>query len=266
MRDRNGQLVAEPLTRGCAKCRLHLELLATAPVVLPSREALLVHVDLETSGLNPLEDEIVELGAVAHRCGARFATTVKPTQMPDNCEPTVHGIGADELVLSPPFKDVFLRFATFLDNLADNAVETSESDSSQPQFEERILRLRSPTPRILLAAHNGRKFDFPFMASEALRCGIPLWRFETWAYVDTMVLGAAAASTVGTGCAKLQCLGQVCKTSDNRAHRALDDTLLLRDVVSSFAARCGSSAEQLLAPQAFSIDAEQTLLNLSFAS
>ena len=49
MRDRNGQLVAEPLARGCAKCRLHLELLATAPVVLPSREALLVHVDLETA-------------------------------------------------------------------------------------------------------------------------------------------------------------------------------------------------------------------------
>ena len=71
MRDRNGQLVAEPLTRGCAKCRLHLELLATAPVVLPSREALLVHVDLETSGLNLLEDEIVELGAVAHRYGTR---------------------------------------------------------------------------------------------------------------------------------------------------------------------------------------------------
>ena len=107
--------------------------------------------------------------------------------MPDSCEPTVHGIGADELVLSPPFKDVFLRFAAFLDNLADNAVETSESDSSQPQFEEQILRLRSPTPRILLAAHNGRKFDFPFMASEALRCGMkftrPVRKVSVWADV-----------------------------------------------------------------------------------
>ena len=61
MRDRNGQLVAEHLARGCAKCRLHLELLATAPVALPTREVLLVHVDQETTGLNPLEDEIVEL-------------------------------------------------------------------------------------------------------------------------------------------------------------------------------------------------------------
>ena len=266
MRDRNGQLVAEPLARGCAKCRLHLELLATVPVELSTREVLLVHVDLETTGLNPLEDEIVELGAVAHRCGARFATTVKPAQMPDNNETTVHGIGVDELAPSPTFKDAFLRFATFLDNLADNAVETSESDSSQPQFEAQILRLRAPTPRILLAAHNGRKFDFPFMASEALRCDIPLWRFESWTYVDTMVLGGAVASYVGTGCAKLQCLGQTCKTAENRAHRALDDTLLLRDVVSTFAARCGTSAESLLAPHAFGIDADQTLLNLSFAS
>ena len=127
---------------------------------------------------------------------------------------------------------MFLRFATFLHNLADNAVETaSESDSSQPQAEGQMLRLRSPTPRVLLAAHNGRKFDFPFMASETLRCDIPLWRFENWTYVDTMVMGAAAASNVGTGCAKLQCLGQTCKTAENRAHRALDDTFLLRDVV-----------------------------------
>ena len=187
--------------------------------------------------------------------------------MPDDNEPTVHGIGTDELLTSPSFKDAFLRFATFLDNLADNTVETSsESGNSQAQFEGRMLSLRSPTPRILLAAHNGRKFDFPFMASEALRCGIPLWRFECWTFVDTMVLGTAAASTVGTGCAKLQCLGQVCKTSDNRARRTLDDTLLLRNAVSTFAARLGTSAESLLAPHSFNIDAEQKLLNLSFAS
>ena len=117
MRDRNGQLVAEPLARGCAKCRLHLELLATAPVVLPSREALLVHVDLETTGLNPLEGEIVEIGAVSHRCGSCFATTVRPMHMPDDNEPTVHGIGTDELLSSPSFKDAFLRFAVFLPNL-----------------------------------------------------------------------------------------------------------------------------------------------------
>ena len=216
MRDRNGHLVAEPLAKGCAKCRLHLELLATAPVELPTREALLVHVDLETTGLNPLEDEIVEIGAVSHSCGSCFATTVRPMRVPDDNEPTVHGIGADELLSSPSFKDAFLRFAAFLDNLADNAVKTaSESDSSQPQAECQMLRLRSPAPRILLAAHNGRKFDFPFMASEAFRCGISLWRFETLTYVDTMALGTKAATILGTGCVKLQCLGRTCTTADN---------------------------------------------------
>ena len=187
--------------------------------------------------------------------------------MPDDNEPTVHGIGTDELLSSPSFKDAFLRFEAFLDNLADNAVETaSESDSSQPQAEGQMLRLHSPAPRILLAAHNGRKFDFPFMTSETLRCGISLWRFETWTYVDTMALGTKAATILGTRCVKLRRLGRTSKTAENRTHRALDDTLLLRDVVSTFAARCGVSAESLLAPHAFDIDAEHTLLNLSFAS
>ena len=113
MRDRNGHLVAEPLVKGCAKCRLHLELLATAPVELPTREALLVHVDLETTGLNPLEDEIVEIGAVSHRCGSCFATTVRPMQMPDSNETTVHGIGVDELAPSPTLKDCVSAFRNF---------------------------------------------------------------------------------------------------------------------------------------------------------
>ena len=265
MRDRNGQLIAEPLTRGCSKCRLHLQILATAPANVQAQEALLVYVDLETTGLRPLADEIVEVGAVAHSSNARFGSTVRPSELPDSTDPTVHGIGVEELVGSPTFNVVFLRFAEFLDKLVDNAVETSESDSSQESIGP-MLKLKDPAPRILLAAHNGEKFDFPFMINEALRCGIPLWRFEKWTYVDTLALTSAAAPGLEIGCKKLQCLGNNCRTANNRAHRALDDTLLLRDVVSEMGDRLGMSAEDLLVPHAFGIDAERTLLNLSFVS
>ena len=232
---------------------------------MQANEIILVYVDLETTGLHPLTDEIVELGAVAHRSGARFASTVRPNQLPDPKEPTVHGIGVEELVGSPTFKDVFLRFADFLDKLTENAIETSESDSSQ-QLKPHMLKLKDPAPRILLVAHNGQKFDFPFMINETLRCGIPLWRFEHWTYVDTLALTTAAAPALDIGCRKLQCLGHTCRAANNRAHRALDDTLLLRDVVSEMGYRLGTSAESLLVPHAFGIDAETTLLNLSFAS
>ena len=265
MRDRNGQLIAEPLTRGCSKCRLHLQILATAPANVQAQEVLLVYVDLETTGLRPLADEIVEVGAVAHSSNARFGSTVRPSELPDPKEPTVHGIGVEELVGSPTFKVVFLRFAEFLDKLVDNAVETSESDSSQESI-GRMLKLKDPAPRILLAAHNGEKFDFPFMINEALRCGTPLWRFEKLTYVDTLALTSAAAPALEIGCKKLQCLANNCRTASNRAHRALDDTVLLRDVVSEMGDRLGTSPEYLLVPHAFGIDAERTLLNLSFVS
>ena len=264
IRNRNGERIAEPLARGCAKCLLHLELLATVPVKLQARETLLVLVDLETSGLLVLADEIVEVGAVAHRSGARFASTVRPNQLPGAKASTVHGVGVEELAESPTFEDVFLRFAEFLDKLILNAVETSESDSSQ-QSNAHMLKLKDPAPRIFLAAHDGQKFDFPFMINEALRCGIPLWHFEKWAFVDTLALTSAAASALDIGCRKLQCLGHRCRTTSNRAHRALDDTLLLREVASEMGDRLGTSAEDLLVLHAFGIDAEQTLLNLSFA-
>ena len=128
-----------------------------------------------------------------------------------------------------------------------------------------MLKLKDPAPRILLAAHDGQKSDFPFMINEALRCGIPLWHFEKWAFVDTLALTSAAASALDIGCRKLRCLGHRCRTTSNRAHRALDDTLLLREVVSEMGDRLGTSAEDLLVLHAFGIDAAQTLLNLSFA-
>ena len=144
-------------------------------------------------------------------------------------------------------------------------METSESDSSQ-ESKGHMLKLKDPAPRILLAAHNGEKFDFPFMINEALRCGVPLWHFEKWTYVDTLALTSAAAPALEIGCKKLQCLGNRCRTANNRAHRALDDSVLLRDVVSEMGDHFGTSAEDLLVPHAFRIDAERTLLNLSFVS
>ena len=102
MRDRNGRLVAEPLLRGASQCGFHLLLVATNPAEnVTANDLLIVYLDFETTGLDALSDEIVEFGAVAANCGARFASTVQPLKLPDPEEQTVHGIGACEFETSP---------------------------------------------------------------------------------------------------------------------------------------------------------------------
>ena len=268
VRNRQGQLAADPLSRGCSRCRYHIELLDVKPVDIDAHDVILVYLDFETTGLRVLVDEIIEVGAITNRTQTCFATTVRPAQVPDTQEKTVHGISTIELFGSPDFKEVFLRFASFLNELVDNCIETSESDSSsEPTSGTELLSLKSPPPCILLAAHNGRKFDFPFLINEVLRCGIsPFW-MERWAYVDTLELTKVCALKFDISCAKLQCLGRNCSSSvHNRAHRALDDTRLLRDVVFDLAIRLGTSAENLLVPLAFTIDIEGTLRNLDFVA
>ena len=85
-----------------------------------------------------------------------------------------------------------------------------------------------------------------------------------WKYVDTLdVLKQIDGVKVADGCAKLQCLRTACgRAGAGRSHRALDDAIVLGDVVCYIAATMGVTAEALLRPFASSLDMFAALASL----
>lgn len=72
--------------------------------------------DLETTGLVPDRDEVVEIAALRFVDGAlveRFATLVKPSRPIPAGATAVHGIGDADVEGSPPFAEALPRFLAF---------------------------------------------------------------------------------------------------------------------------------------------------------
>ena len=107
----------------------------------------------------------------------------------------------------------------------------------------------------------------PMLVSEVLRHNCDLFALADFLFVDALdvvkIYGEALA--VSDGCAKLQCLARCCSCTATRAHRGLEDVLLLRSVVEHICVRAGRSAADLLKPFAREIDVDATLLNRMLA-
>ena len=135
----------------------------------------------------------------------------------------------------------------FIENLLDMAV-----DASGQRLAER--------PVALSAAHNGRKFDFAFLASELYKQNMNLFVLGTWLYVDTIEI----ARHCQCECVKLQCLFSKCSpASDLHAHRALDDCVCLQAVIMNLSQRLGVTPCALLTAFAIEMDFEAMLSYLS---
>ena len=104
MTDNLGRLVASPLQRGGTHCLIHATIFCTAPTRVT--DGIRFYHDLETSGLDLLSDEIVEL-AVMSSAGHVFSTVCRPSILPDS--PSAHGISNDELLLGPDFSEALMR-------------------------------------------------------------------------------------------------------------------------------------------------------------
>ena len=251
--DERGRAVAEPLRRGGECCLFHARPFCSQAVEL--RGAVVVFLDFESTGLDVARDRIVEIGAAA--ANGNFATVVSPGI---SSVSAVHGIEEDELALGPAFPTAWARFVEFAEGLVDAAVH--ENSDSEDDNSPRLPRPPDERPDVLLAAHNGDRFDYALLLCECSRHGLSWAPLERWCFVDTLWV-LRALEPIG-GCLKLQCLVRSGSGPDGlQAHRALDDCFCLRDVMEYAAARLGISLLDLLRPFVVRLDAAASTAQVS---
>ena len=147
----------------------------------------------------------------------------------------------------------------FCENLKDTAL--ADDESSDDEVATAILR--ECTPQVVICAHNGLKFDFPFMCSQCIRHGIDINLLAQWIYADSLEVFRAFDSHMHGGCVKLGCLLQsLAPGAQFHAHRALDDCRALKHVIESLAVSLGVSPRALLHPFAVERDAVTTAYHI----
>ena len=190
----------------------------------------------------------MEIGVVCENM-ACFGTVVCPPVMSE--ETGVHGISNEELKEGPQFLEAFFRLCRFCDNLVEMALDDDDSSSDGAPASS----LRERPPEILICAHNGMKFDFPFLRSECMRNGIDIARLGQWRFADSLAIFRSIDSELSGGCVKLQCLlRSLAPDAQLHAHRALDDCRALKHVLESAAMMLGVSTRRLIQPFIAEVD------------
>ncbi len=288
--DDKGKLVALPLQRGGDYCALHAKPFQTRPAdVDASRAVILVFVDTETTGVNIARDRtalitrggirvgparlqlcvgrIVELAAFQSPAdnrlpGSSFSTVVRVDQtiLRDRGGEAaeVHGISEEEIAGGPSFVEAWALFLQWIDGLWNTAVLESDGDSSDA--DARPPQVPEQPPIVMLAAHNGIRFDFPLLLCEVMRHRLPCTPFEDWLFVDTLV---ALQVLARHSCLKLQCLALRVVADTGRAHRALDDCVCLRQVAAALAQGVDMPLSSFLLRFAVELDMPSSLAQLS---
>jgi DNA polymerase III epsilon subunit-like protein len=265
MTDSSGRLVSQPLRRGGAYCALHAKPFILRPAA--ADVVVVVFLDLETTGVDIARDRIVELAAThaptdARAMGGSYSTTVwvEPHILQERGAEaaTVHGISDEEIALGPGFSEAWARFLHWTECLLNTAIEGSDADTDD---DEAQAPRPEETPVLLLAAHNGVRFDFPLLLCEVLRHGLSGAPFESWLFVDTL---AVLQAVQRHGCMKLQCLSQNLMAETGRAHRALDDCASLRQVMVAAALILDTPLPALMKRFGQELDMPSSVAQLSF--
>lgn len=109
-----------------------------------------ISIDVETTGLNPYSNRIVEIGAVAFdQAGqelSRFQSLVNPEcPMPERVT-QIHGLTDDDVRLAPLFSEVAPLFLSYLKSI-DNPIIIAHNSSFDSNFiTNELWRLASPPP------------------------------------------------------------------------------------------------------------------------
>lgn len=156
-----------------------------------------IYYDTETTGTRPEEDRIIEIAAYDSIRKREFTMLVNPgIPIPEEAT-NIHGISDDMVKNAPSFQEVG---AAFIEFCGDNGV---------------------------LIAHNNDNFDRHFLAKEAERHG---FTFPDWPMIDTLKWARKYRPDLPRH--SLQFLRQIYNIPENRAHRALDDVIVLHQVFS----------------------------------
>ena len=192
--DGSGRSVGSPLVRGGDYCIFHARPFCSHPIKRRIETSVLLFIDLEASGTDPINDRILELSAVqflSGNIGASFSTVVcvddeilSTSTAQQAAE--VHGIPADEIGASPRFAECWQRLLSFIHALLNDAIHEDINDSSDEDAAPVLPRPPEQQPTLVLAAHNGIAFDFPMLLCECYRHDLDLAVFENWVYVDTL--------------------------------------------------------------------------------
>ena len=112
---------------------------------------------------------------------------------------------------------------------------------------------------MVIAAHNGEKYDFTMLLCECERNGVSWQRMEQWLFVDTLHIFDAIPMDLG-GCRKLQCVSRFCSGGEHgmAAHRALADTMVLRAVVEHISQSYSVRLDELMRPFCLQLDVDMT--------
>jgi len=175
----------------------------------------LVAFDLETTGLSPLNDEIIEIGAVKfafQKVGAKleivekatFQSLVKPDRHIPEGATRVNHITDAMVANAPTAKEVLPNFLRFC------------GQSS------------------LLVAHNGHSFDAPFLREACRRAGVPVPKLPVLdsLKISRNVMRESSSHKLSDIAQRLAAAGEITlKVEQGELHRALYDCQVLAQVV-----------------------------------
>ncbi|WP_213318465.1 putative quorum-sensing-regulated virulence factor [Chlamydiifrater volucris] len=163
--------------------------------------------DTETTGTNVEKDRVIEIAAYNPETDESFVSYVNPGIVIPQEASNIHGITNEVVEQAPEFPVVIESFINFCGGDA------------------------------VLVAHNNDSFDLPLLESECLRHSISLPKYAS---IDSLKWAKKYRPDLPKH--NLQYLRQVYGFSENRAHRALDDVIILHKVFSAMVGDLSPSA------------------------
>jgi DNA polymerase-3 subunit epsilon len=152
--------------------------------------------DTETTTTSPENGRIIEVAAFDSIRGTSFEELIHPGVSIPQETTAIHGITDAMVATAEGFKAVILRFLQFCDG------------------------------NVALVAHNGDNFDLPFLRAEMKRAGLEIP--ANWIFIDSLKWARRYRPDLPRH--SLQYLRQVYGIQENRAHRALNDVMVLYEV------------------------------------